>query len=153
MLAAAKTTLKGMTALDAWDYTAYPHEQPMWDNGYMLAALAALDADPVDPDTAVEALTQVGLNWNGVIFSPSVYRYDLTRHDPDYSRITWGKLGKLITYFDMTPVMAQIEAGKYDKAKQAITSMYTANASDLNHRVVNMTKALDKASDIMADAL
>jgi hypothetical protein len=153
MLAAAQKTLKGMTALNAWDYTAYPHEQTMWDNEYMLVAIAALDADPVDPGTAIEALTQVGLNWNGVVFSPSVYRYDLTRHDPAYSRVTWGKLGKVISYFDMTPVMAQIEAGQYAKARQAIANMLTANQRDLNVRVVNMTKALESASDIMFKAL
>ena len=54
-----------------------------------------------------------------------MYRYDLTRHDPDYEHITWGKLGKLINYFDMTPVMAQIEAGKYEQARATIESMYS----------------------------
>ena len=48
MLKAAKKVVKGMTALDAWDYTAYPHEQEMWDNEYLAAALAALDEDPVN---------------------------------------------------------------------------------------------------------
>lgn len=153
MLAAARKVLKGMTALDAWDYTAYPHEQTMWDNEYMMAALDALSADPVGPAAANEALTNVGLNWNGVVFSPSVYRYDLTRHDPDYSRIAWGKLGKLINYFDMTPVMAWIDDGKYEKAQASITNMLVANGSDLNKRVVNMTKALNGASDIMVKAI
>ena len=152
MLAAAKKALKGMTALDAWDYTAYPHEQVMWDNEYLYAAIDALQA-PADPDAAIEALTNVGLNWNGVVFSPSVYRYDLTRHDPDYNRITWGKLGKLITYFDTTPVMKQIEAGQYEAATQAVSSMLAANERDLNQRIVNMTKALDGASDIMRQAM
>jgi aminopeptidase YwaD len=152
MLAAAKKALKGMTALDAWDYTAYPHEQVMWDNEYLYAAIDALQA-PADPDVAIEALTNVGLNWNGVVFSPSVYRYDLTRHDPDYNRVTWGKLGKLITYFDTTPVMAQIEAGHYDEAQRAVGNMLAANERDLNQRLVNMTKALDSSSDIMVQAM
>ena len=153
MLDAAKKVLKGMTALDAWDYTAYPHEQTMWDIQYMDAALAALAADPVDPDAAIEALTNVGLNWNGVVFSPSVYRYDLTRHDPDYDRITWGKLGKLINYFDMTPVMAWIGDGRYDRAIAKIERMRGVNAGDLGTRVVNMTNALDKATSIMHKAM
>jgi len=153
MLQAAKKVVKGMTALDAWDYTAYPHEQTMWDNQYMAAAVAALDADPVDVGGALDALTGVGLNWNGVVYSPSVYRYDLTRHDPDYDRVTWGKLGKLINYFDMTPVMAKIEAGKYEQAKATIQNMYSTNVYDLDKRVSRMTKALDDASDLMNKAL
>jgi Iap family predicted aminopeptidase len=153
MLKAAKKVVKGMTALDAWDYTAYPHEQTMWDDEYLQAALAALDENPVNVKGANEALTSVALNWNGVVFSPSVYRYDLTRHDPDYYRVTWGALGKLINYFDTTPVMAQVEAGKYDQARAAIESMYSTNAYDLNLRVINMTKALNSASDMMKNAM
>ena len=152
---AAKKALKGMTALDAWDYTAYPHEQTMWDNEYMIAALDALSADPVRPAEAIEALTNVGLNWNGVVFSPSVYRYDLTRHDPDYSRVTWGKLGKLITYFDMTPVMAQIEAGQYDAGPKQAIAQHARPPTSATSTVAscNMAKALNAASDIMAKAM
>jgi len=152
MLRTAKTVVKGMTALDAWDYTAYPHEQTMWDNEYLAAALAALDENPVSVEGALEALTNVGINWNGVVFSPSVYRYDLTRHDPDYERITWGALGKLINYFDTTPVMARIEADRYDEAKARIQAMWSTNAYDLERRVSAMTRALDKASDTMRRA-
>lgn len=153
MLQVAKKIEKGLTALDAWDYTAYPHEQTMWDNESMQTALAALAADPVDPDGAIEALTNVGINWNGVVFSPSVYRYDLTRHDPDYDRITWGGLGKLINYFDMTPVMAQIKAGKYGQAAAAVRAMYDANVYDLNVRVQDMTKTLNGASSLLQQAM
>ena len=46
MLKAARKVVKGMTALDAWDYTAYPHEQTMWDNEYMVAALARARRGP-----------------------------------------------------------------------------------------------------------
>jgi hypothetical protein len=153
MLKAARQVVKGMTALDAWDYTAYPHEQTMWDNESMLAAVAALEEDPVNVAGALEALTNVGLTWNGVVFSPSVYRYDLTRHDPDYEHVTWGKLGKLINYFDMTPVMAKIESGKYEQARATIDSMFNTNLYDLDKRVSNMTKALNNASDTMEKAM
>jgi hypothetical protein len=153
MLAAARKVLKGMTALDAWDYTAYPHEQTLWDVQYIDAALEALRADPVDPAAAIEALTNVGINWNGVVFSPSVYRYDLTRHDPDYERVTWGALGKLINYFDMTPVMAWVEDGKYDKAIATLETMRATDSRDLGIRVENMTKALNGATSTMKNAL
>jgi Iap family predicted aminopeptidase len=153
MLVAAKKVIKGMTALDAWDYTAYPHEQTLWDIQYMDAALEALQAEPVDAEAAVEALTGVGLNWNGVVFSPSVYRFDLTRHDPDYDRVTWGALGKLINYFDMTPVMAWIEEGRYEKAIAGIAAMRRTDSRDLNIRIVNMTKALSGATAVMKRAM
>ena len=54
---------------------------------------------------------------------------------------------------DMTPVIAWIEDGKYEKARQAIANMLTANQGDLNSRLVNMTKALNAASDIMVKAM
>ncbi len=152
MLRVAKKVVKGMTALDAWDYTAYPHEQAMWDNEYLAAALAALDEDPVDTDAAIDALTNVGINVNGVLFSPSVHRYDLTRHDPDYYRVTWGKLGKLGNYFDTTPVMAKVEAGRYDQAQTQIRAMLRANIHDLDNRVATMAKVLNEASAMMRKA-
>lgn len=95
----------------------------------------------------------MGINWNGVVFGPSVYRYDLTRHDPDYSRITWGKLGKPINSFDMTPVTARIGDGQYDRALAKIEQMRGVDTGDLGTRVVNMTNALDQATSIMKNAM
>jgi len=153
MLKVAKKLLRGMTALDAWDYTAYPHEQTMWDIEYMDEALAALSTEPVDAPRAVEALTNVGLNWNAALFSPSVYRHDLTRHDPDYRRITWGKLGKLPIYFDMTKIMQWIDDGRYTRAAGEIEAMRSVAANDLTARVGRMTNALDEATNIMRRAM
>lgn len=68
----------------------YPHQQTLWDIQNMDAALAALAADPVDPAAAAEAVTAVSANWLGTVFRPSVYLYDLTRHDPDDYRVTSG---------------------------------------------------------------
>ena len=64
-----------------------------------------------------------------------------------------GALGKLINYFDTTPVMAQIDAGKYDQARATIESMYSTNVYDLDIRVTNMAKALNGASDTMQKAM
>ena len=58
----------------------------------------------------------MGINWYATLFSPSVVNWDLTRHDPDYYRVTWGSMGKQINHFDMAPVWALIEAGQYEKA-------------------------------------
>ena len=148
MLKAARKVVKGMTALDAWDYTAYPHEQTMWDNEYMdRRHCRPRTADPVDVDGALAGAHQRRAELERRRSSkPSVVdRFDLTRHDPDYDRVTWGKLGKLINYFDMTPVMARIEDGKYPRQYDG------ADVAPPTRRpqppLVNMAKALDGAGD------
>jgi hypothetical protein len=146
LIRAAKRTLKGMTALDAWDYTAYPHQQTMWDVEYIDAAIAALQADPVDPAAASDALANVALTYYGQTYSHSVYLYELTRHDPDYYRVVWGGLGKLINYYDMIPVLAKIDDTDYSGAVASLTKMRNAGADDLNARVVAMTRALNGAT-------
>jgi hypothetical protein len=138
LLQAAKTSLVGYTALDAWDVNIYPHQQTLWDIQYMDAALGALAADPVDPAAAAEAVTAVGANWLGTVFSPSVYLYDLTRHDPDYYRVTWGALGKQVDQFDMSPVLAKIGDGDYAGAAAKVQKMRDADALSLRMRVNRM---------------
>jgi len=141
LLQAAKTSLVGYTALDAWDVNIYPHQQTLWDIQYMDAALGALAADPVDPAAAAEAVTAVGANWLGTVFSPSVYLYDLTRHDPDYYRVTWGALGKQVDQFDMSPVLAKIAAGDYAGAAATVQKMRDADVLSLRMRVNRMIAA------------
>lgn len=153
LVQAAETSLVGYTALDAWDVNCYPHQQTLWDIQNMDAALAALAADPVDPAAAAEAVTAVSANWLGTVFSPSVYLYDLTRHDPDYYRVTWGALGRQVDQFDMTPVTAWIGDGQYDRAIAKIEQMRGVDTGDLGTRVVNMTNALDQATSIMKKAM
>jgi hypothetical protein len=141
LLQAAQKSLEGYTALDAWDYNCYPHQQTLWDIQYMDAALAALAADPVDPSAATEAVISVGSNWLGTVFSPSVYLYDLTRHDPDYYRVAWGALGKQVDQFDMSPVLAKIEAGDYSGAAAKVQKMRDADVLSLRMRVNRMLAA------------
>jgi hypothetical protein len=141
LLQAAETSLVGYTALDAWDGNIYPHQQTLWDIQSMDAALAALTADPVDPAAAAEAVTAVGANWLGTLFSPSVYLYDLTRHDPDYYRVTWGALGKQVDQFDMSPVLAKIAAGDYAGAAAKVQKMRDADALSLSMRVNRLIAA------------
>ena len=145
-LRAAKRSLKGYNALDAWDYTAYPHQQTMWDIEYMDSAIAKLQADPVDAAGAAEDLVNVGVNWYATLFSPSVVNWDLTRHDPDYYRVTWGSMGKQVNHFDMTPVWALIEGGQYDKAIAKVQKMRAAGAMDLQSRVDGM---IDTTTDVL----
>jgi hypothetical protein len=143
LLELARQSLIGYQALDAWDSSCYPHQQTMWDIEYMDSALAHLQADPVEADAAVEDLTSVGVNWYASVFSPSVVNYDLTRHDPDYSRVTWGALGKQINHFDMAPVWTLIGEGQYDKAIAKVQKMRDADALDLRMRVNGMNRTGD----------
>ncbi|HEY5388206.1 MAG TPA: hypothetical protein VIL79_09930, partial [Thermoleophilia bacterium] len=138
LLSAVRASLKGYNALDAWDYSCYPHQQTMWDIEYMDAALEHLQKDPVEADAAIEDLAAVGVNWYATVFSPSVVNYDLTRHDPDYNRVTWGALGKQINHFDMAPVWTLINGGQYDKAIAKVQKMRAADALDLRMRADHM---------------
>ena len=147
LLRGAKTSLKGYQALDAWDYSCYPHQQTMWDIEYMDKALAHLQADPVEADAAIEDLGSVGINWYNSLFTPSVVDYELTRHDPDYYRVTWGAMGKQIDQFQMAPVWALIEAGQYDKAIAKVQKFRSADALDLQMRVQNMTTVTQNVND------
>ena len=73
--------------------------------------------------------------------------YDLTRHDPDYSRITWGALGKQVNQFQMAPVWALIGDGQYDKAIARIGKFRRADALDLQMRVQNMITVTHKLNE------
>ena len=112
----------------------------MWDIENMDAALAYLRADTVEAQKAKDSLSAVGINWWATLFSPSVINYELTRHDPDYYRVTWGAMGKQINHFDMAPVWALIDAGQYDKAIARIQKMRDADALDLRNRVSGMIR-------------
>ena len=147
LLRGAKSSLKGYQALDAWDYSCYPHQQTMWDIEYMDAALAHLRADPVEGDAAIADLGSVGINAYNSLFTPSVVNYELTRHDPDYYRVTWGAMGKQINQFQMAPVWALIEAGQYDKAIAKVQKFRDADAVDLQMRVQNMITVDHKLND------
>ena len=140
LLELVKQSLVGYQALDAWDANCYPHQQTMWDVEYMDAALAHLQADPVEADAAIEDLSSVGVNWYATLFSPSVVNYDLTRHDPDYSRVAWGAMGKQINHFDMAPVWTLIGDGQYAKAIAKVQKMRDADALDLRMRVNGMNE-------------
>ncbi len=141
LLQAAEISLESYTALDAWDANIYPHQQTLWDIQNMDAALAALRFTPADPIAASDALVAVGSNWLATVFSPSVYLYDLTRHDPEYYRVTWGSLGKQVDQFDMTPVLALISGGDYSAAAAKVQQMRDADALSLRMRVNRMVEA------------
>ena len=60
-----KKLLKNFTALDAWDYTAYPHQQLRWDTQQLNAAIRAITQTVPKPDTALTAIENLGTMWYG----------------------------------------------------------------------------------------
>ena len=135
-----------MTALTPWDATIYPHQQVMWDVEGMNAAIAALQADPVDTDAAYGALTGTYLTWYGINFSYPVFLKELTRHDPGYYRINWGGQGHLPKPVDVMPEWGLIGAGDYAGAISGLEAERDYYLSDLNVRLGDMAKVLEKVT-------
>ena len=136
-----------LTALSAWDWTIYPHEQVRDDLLYLNQAISALDQSQPKPAVALDALSNVALTSYGLLFSHDVYVHDLTRRDPDYYRVTWGAQGHLINYLDVVPQYRAIEAGTWDADTIAqLKAMRLLDVGDLNSRLVDMAEALDAAA-------
>ena len=138
-----KTINGNFTALDVWGSTIYPHEQVLWDIQHLNQALSALGQEQPAPDTALEALGNVGLTSKGLKFSYEVYTHELTRHDPNYYRVTWGAQGHLAKYLDVIPAYHQIEAGDYAPAVASLSAMRDAEVADLNARLAEMSSVLE----------
>jgi len=139
-----------LTALDAWDYTCYPHEQVMWDVEYLNEAIACLEQATPDTQGAMDALSNVALTGYGLTFSHHVYLYDLSRRDPDYYRVTWGAQGHLIHYLDVVPQYRAIEAGTWSKQTvKQLKAMRALDICDLNARLGAMSCTLEKATSLL----
>jgi len=138
-----------LTALDAWDYTCYPHQQVMWDVEYLNTAIDALEAATPGssvPD-ALDALSNVALTGYGLTFSHPVYTYDLTRRLPTYYRVTWGAQGQLIHYLDVVPQYRAIEAGSWTQQTiDQLKAMRQIDITDLNSRLDSMSGTLEDAT-------
>ena len=105
-----KTIDGNLSALNVYEGSIYPHQQVLGDIENLQATLKAL-AVP-DKATALGALVNVALTVQGIEFSPEVYVYELTRHDPNYYRVTWGGQGHLAKFVNVVPQYRLIEAGQ-----------------------------------------
>ena len=131
------------TALTAWDFGCYPHQQVLNDVQSLEQAIAALQAKPADTATALDALSNVALTGYGLMLSHSVYLHDLTRRQPSYSRVDWGGQGHLIHYLDVTPQYNAIEAGTWGAGTVAqLQAMCHKDLCDLNSRLNAMSATL-----------
>jgi len=141
LIALEKIVNKTFTSRDAWDYTAYPHEQPVIDAIYLSQAIAA--ANVGNTNKAMQALSwYVGTNWYASLFSPQVCKDDLVRHDPDYEHVTWGALGSPPLVVDCIDEYMALEAGDPEAAIPGLEANLEMVRTDLRGRVKDLTATL-----------
>jgi hypothetical protein len=142
LLAIEKQWNTTLTGLDIWDYSAFPHQQVLWDIEYLNEALGHLQA-PVDKAKAISALGNVGLTWNAENFSPSVYANDLLRHDPSYPLITWAGQVNEAPHLNALPAIDLINADGVAGAIASLTAMRDSEVTELNTRLGAIATTLD----------
>jgi len=137
-----------LTALSAWDWTVYPHEQVLGDVQNLDEAIAALQGQR--PSRALSALGDVALTWYGLYFSHDVYTYDLERRLPSHPRVTWGAQGHLIDYLDVIPQYRAIEKGRWDASTvRDLKRMRNGDLADLDARLDAMAQALEEVTALL----
>lgn len=146
LLAVEKEILAAFTALDVWEYTVYPHEQVQLDVASLQKAIAELERPQPSPTRATGALEYVSQNWYGPNFSPEVYAWELTRHQPDSPILYFGSLGKIAYLWNVMPQYRQIEAGEYAAAHDALVPMYDGALTDLNERLAGIGEVLESVT-------
>ena len=137
-------------SLNAWDYNCYPHEQVLNDVQCLEAAIAALQAQPADTATALDALSGVALTSYGLMLDQPVYLHDLMRRDPAYYRVDWGGEGHLVDYLNVVPQYDAIQAGTWTTGTVAqLHAMLTRDLRDLNARLDAMTATLQAVTPVV----
>jgi hypothetical protein len=136
---------RSFTGLDAWDSTVYPHEQ-LWNDVQQLnAAIAALDATPVDQAAALAALKNVGWTAAGLDFSYENYLMQLEMKQPGWwGGLYWGEQGHLSPLPDVVPAMNKITAGQYAAAKASLQGMLAMELDELEDRLDDISEVLDR---------
>jgi hypothetical protein len=146
LLKVQKTLNAGLTALDVWDGTVYPHQQVQWDLEYFNGAIAELNKVNPVAAKATGQLDDLGFTWYGPYFSDEVYERELWRHAPDFPRLAWGAQGKLPIFWNVMPQYRMIEAGDFAQARADLESMRATQIEDLNARLAGMSDVLDAAT-------
>jgi Iap family predicted aminopeptidase len=138
-----KKFLKNFTALDAWDYTSYPHQQVLYDTQQLNTAIGAITQRVPRPSTALNAIANVGTMWYGLSLSNDVYKDYLAMRAPGYALLTWGAQGHRAPEPDLTAEYRLIEAGKYADAAASLKPLRDSEVDELNARLVKMTHTLE----------
>jgi hypothetical protein len=140
LVAIQKTIYTNLSGLTVYEGPTYPFEQVLWDTEALQATIAHLGAP--DKAAALADLVNVGLTVQGIELSPQVYAYELTRHDPNYYRVTWGGQGRLPAFLNVVPQYRMIEAGQFDAAIDALSPALQDEQGDLTARSAAMAAAI-----------
>jgi hypothetical protein len=131
------------TALDAYDFTIYPHQQVLLNVQSLNAAITALQGPTPDPAAAQEALLGVDRTWTGVEFSPKTNRYVLAMLSPHYAKLCFAEIGHLPPTIDVLREYQMIDAGRYAAALRRLTAKRDAQVPVLDWRLCKMTRVLE----------
>jgi len=141
LIALEKVVNETFTGRDSWDFTAYPHEQPVIDGIYLKQAIKAAKAG--NTTVAMRAISwYVGINWYASLFSPEVCKADLARHALDYEHVTWGALGSPSLLPDCIDEYMFLEAGDCEAALPGLRANLEMVQEDLRQRVEGYTATL-----------
>lgn len=131
------------TALDANDYTIYPHQQVLLNLQSLDAAIAALQPPAPDGQAALDALLGVDRTAYGVNFSPSTSRYVLRLVSPSYPKLCFAELGHLPPTIDVMREYRWIEQGRFAAALVALTVKRDLQIPELDRRLAKMAHVLE----------
>lgn len=154
---AARRSLTGFTALSAWDYTIYPHEQVQNDALYISKAMSALRHG--EWKRAIWRLWSVAQVWYASLLSRETFQVEMSHHAPDYPKLAWGAQGKLAPYLDLWDVHAAIRekgrAGETDfsaeldelrRARRLELAEFTSRLDAMTDAMLEVTEQLDVAA-------
>jgi len=152
LLAVEKLLNANLTALDVWDGTVYPFQQPMVDLTGMQAAVAALKRSPVQYSRALAALEGVNLGWYGTHFSRPVYLANLRQREPGCVHANMADLGHMAMTLDIMPEHDLVRAARAQKAEPAaalaaLKLKITAEKRDIASRLDALTAVLVEATN------
>jgi hypothetical protein len=135
-----------LTALDGFDFTAYPHEQDLYDLQYLNTAIADLREPTPDISGASTAVYGVGRMYIDEFFGDAVYLRHLQVIRPTYYRANFGALGHGADYPALNGVATKLANGDASGALQELLVKQSALSGDLNSRLASMTVLLSNVS-------
>ncbi len=149
LLAIEKAVNSNLTALDVWDSTVYPFQQPMVDLTGMQATVALLRKSPAQYGKALAALEGVNLAWYGTHFSYDVYHTNLLQRVPGYVHANMADLGQMAMTLDVMPDYDRIVAAR--AAKKAPTEAIAGLQAKIAAEQADITSRLQALTGVLRD--
>ncbi|MEM3870037.1 MAG: M28 family peptidase [Candidatus Korarchaeum sp.] len=147
---AARILLSGLTALDPWDGTIYPHQQVESDTVCLKSALEALKQG--DAETALSMMEGVSINWYAPRYSYEVFKRELAHKSPGWPKVTWGGLGHLAPLYDLWKEYNSISEKlaknltDYSEEARVVGMYYAVSLYEYQRRVREMANVIEKAT-------